>query len=371
MDGCIFFLGMELDRVVEAIQTEYVEKMKLKHFEGDRYLQKIIQVHVKIPEVEETKMDQYFQQIIGKTPELETILDDEIRNVFLKENIKTQRALIRQINDFLFLDTYCAHMGVDLSRTGLAKWVVLRTLNPKFSKMLFSNLFYLAAWESYTFRKSKKEKKLDTFNWDGKMLFHWSEWKKWEKAQTNKNQEELDEKTKKLLKNKLYQKWHNFYEEWKTQDWFENALFLTIGGKDFKNKKKCESFQFLNQVMTSDALEVEVDSESEKPYPVVRGYTIKPGADLARANLSGANLKGANLSGANLEGADLSGASLEGADLRDANLSGANLSSARFQGAKVDPNQILKSRNWNTARFSTSVANQLKQMEAEVHSIEK
>ncbi len=47
----------------------------------------------------------------------------------------------------------------------------------------------------------------------------------------------------------------------------------------------------------------------------VNGYTIEPGADLTRANLSGADLRRANLSGADLRRADLSGANLEEADL--------------------------------------------------------
>ena len=63
---------------------------------------------------------------------------------------------------------------------------------------------------------------------------------------------------------------------------------------------------------------------------IVKGYEIKP-----RANLSGANLYGAYLSGAYLYGANLSGADLYGADLYGANLSGANLSGADLSGANL------------------------------------
>ena len=42
----------------------------------------------------------------------------------------------------------------------------------------------------------------------------------------------------------------------------------------------------------------------------VNGYTIGPGADLRRADLSGANLNEADLNGSNLGGALLSGANL-------------------------------------------------------------
>ena len=58
---------------------------------------------------------------------------------------------------------------------------------------------------------------------------------------------------------------------------------------------------------------------------IVRGYTIKPGADLRHANLSGADLTGANLSGADLSCAYLTGTDLSGANLRGAKLTADQL----------------------------------------------
>ena len=62
---------------------------------------------------------------------------------------------------------------------------------------------------------------------------------------------------------------------------------------------------------------------------------IKPGADLAGADLSarrlcGADLRGSCLIAADLRGSDLAGADLLGADLRDARLDGADLTAALF-----------------------------------------
>ncbi len=57
----------------------------------------------------------------------------------------------------------------------------------------------------------------------------------------------------------------------------------------------------------------------------VRGYEIKPEADLRFAVLRGANLRGVNLQGANLCGADLRHADLRDADLQDADLQDADL----------------------------------------------
>ncbi|MEW9870986.1 pentapeptide repeat-containing protein [Arthrobacter sp. HS15c] len=63
--------------------------------------------------------------------------------------------------------------------------------------------------------------------------------------------------------------------------------------------------------------------------------TLRPGADLAAANLRarklcGADLRGACLIAADLRGSDLAGADLLGADLRDARLDGADLTAALF-----------------------------------------
>lgn len=76
---------------------------------------------------------------------------------------------------------------------------------------------------------------------------------------------------------------------------------------------------------------------------------LKPGADLAGANLRsrklcGADLRGACLIAADLRGSDLSGADLLGADLRDARLDGADLTNALF----VTQPQLNSARGSNT-----------------------
>ena len=103
----------------------------------------------------------------------------------------------------------------------------------------------------------------------------------------------------------------------------------------------------------------------------VRGYEIRPGADLSEARLSMASLSGADLTGAvvdghtvwpdgfdprvwgmlwigpgaNLQEANLMGEDLRDADLSRANLGGANLemadlSRANLEGAKANKNTV-------------------------------
>ena len=79
----------------------------------------------------------------------------------------------------------------------------------------------------------------------------------------------------------------------------------------------------------------------KRPFPVVNGHMIKPGANLVKANLGGAKLAGENLNGAKLRGATLTGADLgyaniRGADLRGADLGGAQLFGADLRGAILD-----------------------------------
>jgi len=73
---------------------------------------------------------------------------------------------------------------------------------------------------------------------------------------------------------------------------------------------------------------------------IVRGFNIKPFADLRGADLSGADIRYANLRCAdiryaNLRCADLGRADLSDADLSDADLSGADLSGAVLCGADL------------------------------------
>ena len=68
---------------------------------------------------------------------------------------------------------------------------------------------------------------------------------------------------------------------------------------------------------------------------IIKGYEIKPWANLSGANLYRASLYGANLYRASLSWADLSWANLSGADLSWADLYGAKLYGADLTGAKL------------------------------------
>ena len=67
-----------------------------------------------------------------------------------------------------------------------------------------------------------------------------------------------------------------------------------------------------------------------------------PEADLSRAYLTGANLSRANLTGADLSRANLSRANLTGADLSRANLTGANLSRAYLTEAYLTGTDLIE-----------------------------
>ena len=93
-------------------------------------------------------------------------------------------------------------------------------------------------------------------------------------------------------------------------------------------------------------------STEQLDQKLIRGYEIKPGADLfsadltranlTRANLTGADLTGANLTRANLFRADLTRADLSSADLSSADLTGADLYGANMSGAK----NLLNPEDW-------------------------
>lgn len=97
-------------------------------------------------------------------------------------------------------------------------------------------------------------------------------------------------------------------------------------------------------------------------------------SNLSACNLSGANMRGADLSGAWLSKSDLSRANLSMADLpyvsfRQANLEGASMKSANIKAADfreakgLSPEQIIVTRNWQTAQFDPEFLAKLLKLE--------
>ncbi|MBL4664371.1 MAG: hypothetical protein JKY23_00190 [Nitrospinaceae bacterium] len=111
--GCIFFIGMEVKQVEQAIQTQYEVEQKRKKFNSKRYLEKMIQIHVKIPPIAETNMERYLGELYKKYKSYEGFEEKfpgGVKKIFLAANYKTQRALKRGINDYLFLESLCVNM---------------------------------------------------------------------------------------------------------------------------------------------------------------------------------------------------------------------------------------------------------------------
>jgi hypothetical protein len=111
---CIFFIGMEVEQVEQAIQTQYEDEQGRKGFDSKRYLEKIIQIHVKIPPIAETNMELYLAQLYEQYKSYGGFEDKfpvDVQNIFLAANYKTQRALKRGINDYLFLESLCVNMS--------------------------------------------------------------------------------------------------------------------------------------------------------------------------------------------------------------------------------------------------------------------
>lgn len=102
--GCIFFLGMEMEQVKAAVTKGYQDTGG--KFEANRYLEKIFQIHVKIPPSDSSNMGKLFDQLmaqieypIGKAHYADT------RAVFVNAGFKTQRALKRALNEYLFMES--------------------------------------------------------------------------------------------------------------------------------------------------------------------------------------------------------------------------------------------------------------------------
>ncbi|MDH5677726.1 MAG: KAP family NTPase [Nitrospinota bacterium] len=118
--GCVFFLGMEVERVKEAINAKYVEEQKRASFNVNLYMEKIIQIHVKIPDAAEENLKVYVAEIfqdkehgLGRD---NNGSDHLIQEIILSAGFKTQRGLKRAVNDFLFMEE-CLRRMEDIELT--------------------------------------------------------------------------------------------------------------------------------------------------------------------------------------------------------------------------------------------------------------
>jgi len=116
-----------------------------------------------------------------------------------------------------------------------------------------------------------------------------------------------------------------------TNDESLRALLNSKPGKEWLTQPKLRK----EAAITSEQVKSAPDKESIPKWPVIRGYEIRPEANLRGADLSGMNLGRANLREANLREADLREADLRGANLREANLSRAYLIKADLREANL------------------------------------
>jgi uncharacterized protein YjbI with pentapeptide repeats len=246
----------------------------------------------------------------------------------------------------------------EITREGLAKWVIINSLNPRIKgKLLDGDMFLLGAWEAYVFWKgaSKRErKKLDKFKWVDDFI-SWSQFEK--QNQSSKELVPKEEKVGDVKEEKssprLFSIWQSFGEHHRNE--IEKGEFLKVGGKVFDTKEKCQYYKHLNQfiVLKEKPQNVTEGNQLRKKTEVGRN-TIKIGTDrntiilsgdysnrdLSRRDFSGqdfseARFNGANLSYVKLIETDLRGADFKDADLRGADLRGANLFDANFSGASL------------------------------------
>jgi predicted KAP-like P-loop ATPase len=108
--GCVFVIGMAVEQVETAIQTEYVINQKRENFNANQYLEKIIQIHVRIPPIGLENKATYLEELFGQITTFKDPKYNEVKKVFLSAELDTQRAMKRKLNDYLFLESICERM---------------------------------------------------------------------------------------------------------------------------------------------------------------------------------------------------------------------------------------------------------------------
>ena len=152
--GCIFVLGLDKKVVARGIEIKYRElglpmdrKGKQEFFiEGDRYLEKIIQLPFKIPPIESEDMSDFVCGLIANWPH------EECPKVFAKGLGDNPRQVKRTVNVFLLLWRIVekqTKIKDEIKPILLAKVIAIQHIYPELYEYLTRNAHQLGTLEEY------------------------------------------------------------------------------------------------------------------------------------------------------------------------------------------------------------------------------
>ena len=151
--GCAFALGLAPDVIARGIEMKYREKGLgggeegggRFPIDGERYLQKIVQIPFHIPEIEPSDMRSFVEKLVETWP------DAACPEVFAVGLGGSPRQVKRTINVFLLVWrlAQARNLGAGITPVRLAKVVVLQHAVPDLYRVLRANPSFLPLLEEY------------------------------------------------------------------------------------------------------------------------------------------------------------------------------------------------------------------------------
>jgi uncharacterized protein YjbI with pentapeptide repeats len=311
-EGCIFVLGMDNARIARMIQKAY-EMANIS--DAHAYIQKIIQVHFKIPPLRNDDMKEFIRYLIGEN------VTPEIENIFSVAANSNPRSVKRLVNDYRLLqDMIISIEGDDVFKgkhSVVAKWIAVGFRSPSVAK---DKENFLRLQDSVN-QKIQNGQDSDMDKNLIKILQH--------KPQLTET--ELDilihvcdvMNLNSVIVNQVKGTRQSVMEAFKNGESLKN---MDLSGMDLSNTEL--SFANMKEMNLK-----KINLQNANLQRVNLEQANLQGAKLGGANFKGANLSQANLAGANLENANLENTNLENANLENTNLSQATLTSAELKNS--------------------------------------
>jgi formylglycine-generating enzyme required for sulfatase activity len=150
--GCVFLLGLDQEVISQGVEIRYKDMMKSNGeptpiINGDRYLEKIIQLPFQIPPIEPEDMGNFVHKLVRRWPH------EECPKVFVEGLGNNPRQIKRTVNVFLML----LHLAKEREKKlqgrvkaiRLAKVVTIQSIYPELYDLLKETPRYLRELEEF------------------------------------------------------------------------------------------------------------------------------------------------------------------------------------------------------------------------------
>ncbi|MCU0287883.1 MAG: P-loop NTPase fold protein [Acidobacteria bacterium] len=356
LNNCVFFIGA--DRQIVADGIKYVYKNNTG-FDGERYLEKIIHVPFFIPQNNNNKLKEYFENLDLEKEYNETLFE------ILKEVEANPRKIKRIINSIILSWTTFTSMDCRESETKPTDLQIIKLL----AILKVIELQWTAFFKDFAQKIGEEDKPI---------LFRI---KKLSEEEYNENGDENQPESIQKFLDKYQLKDQNIFNFFKKEivketlfdrkiidklpDYINSSRGFSQGTESFvQNPERISNEQLLKYLNEGEILKFNQVRErsnyaslnfSGKDFSRIKNLENVNFSQckLLQANFKGCMLTNANFAACDLQGADFSNADCTGVNFSKAAIEMVNLNKTKLKNARVNEAATLEGTNWWHAKELT------------------